>query len=219
MTALLSVRHWSTSYQSSSACSGIASASTLAEHRAGHLARRRGAPPSEHQSSPTDAEEASGLRAVVWVWCLLILAKCSDPGHTCILSWAHCYPHWLFIRYTKMPKCTASLSPNCPSPLGNSILCQRLLLGILKIVSTFIWCICAHSTNAVGGRARISRCCSYFTPPCPGRSYLYHPASSVAEDSKMEANLSWGPSHQADLEPQWGLLRELFWNGLNNRCS
>lgn len=49
--------------------------------------------------------------------------------------------------------------------------------------------MCTHSTNAVGRRARISHCCSYFTAACPGRSYLYHPATSVAEDGKMERNL------------------------------
>lgn len=60
-----------------------------------------------------------------------------------------------------------------------------------KIVSVFIWRIRTHSANAVGVRARISHCCSYFTAACPGRSYLCHPASSAVEDSKLQPNLLW----------------------------
>lgn len=49
------------------------------------------APPWEHTPSLGDTAEADGLRALVTVWCLLILSKCSVIHGT--LTNAHTYPH------------------------------------------------------------------------------------------------------------------------------
>lgn len=120
------------------------------------MARRRKAPPWEHKPSPTDAEEASGLRALVRVWCLLIWPNALIPdthadNHECIVILTQCLSRIQIAQmhhslHSLLPFCVWKLNIVAEAPSGHTQNPKRFRLVHTRTFHKCSWWKCWHIT-------------------------------------------------------------------------